>query len=331
MKKGWAYAFVFIILIDSIILVSSVNLDLNHDGSINIQDLQLLVSHYEGRTSYNSSFDLNNDSKVDLFDVVAEARQINNSINQGNSNSSNNNSNSSLYPNMPSGMTTLYEVNGTVATAGGHAFGLTDWGNWIWEGPNSSITSISDPTNPLGTGKVLRFDYGTASTYGTGGAGVSQNWNFSKGTFLRLYVMIRVYIEPGFFNQEGMKFFYWGNPSAGLTPWYVQANTGQIDLADQYQTGTYIVHGTSNTLTTGVWHNIEILVTAESSPGAGDGQAKLWVDGVLQGTTNTEKWLSSSDSPNGFNSMEWYASMNHIYTTDRGAYRLGEFYVAGSN
>ena len=64
-----------------LIFVSSVSLDLNHDGVVNITDLQVLAQHFEGKATYDPNFDLNNNGKVDLFDVVRVARNINLSSN----------------------------------------------------------------------------------------------------------------------------------------------------------------------------------------------------------------------------------------------------------
>ncbi len=88
MKKQVAYVLIFAILIVSIILVSSLNLDINRDGVINMTDLQILASHFQGKGTYNVSYDLNNNSKIDLFDLVSVARQIgvNSSNNSGGGN-----------------------------------------------------------------------------------------------------------------------------------------------------------------------------------------------------------------------------------------------------
>jgi len=79
MKKQAAYILILAAIIVGIVLVSSLNFDINRDGVINITDLQILASHFEGKLAYNSSFDINGNGKVDLFDVVAEAKQINTS------------------------------------------------------------------------------------------------------------------------------------------------------------------------------------------------------------------------------------------------------------
>ncbi len=76
MKKRMIYALISVFIIAGIIFVSSINLDLNHDGIINITDLQLLASHFQGKAAYNSTFDLNGNGKVDLYDLVSAARQI---------------------------------------------------------------------------------------------------------------------------------------------------------------------------------------------------------------------------------------------------------------
>jgi len=85
MKRNWVYVLIFAIVIVSIILVSSGRFDFNNDGTVNVADLQTLASHYQGKSTYNSTFDLNGDSKVDLFDIVSEAKQINTSAGGGSS------------------------------------------------------------------------------------------------------------------------------------------------------------------------------------------------------------------------------------------------------
>ena len=83
MKKQVIYLIIFAVLIMGIVLVSSGRFDFNNDGVTNIADLQALASHYQGKTAYNSTYDLNGNGKVDLFDIVSEAKNVNTSSGSG--------------------------------------------------------------------------------------------------------------------------------------------------------------------------------------------------------------------------------------------------------
>ena len=125
MKKKVVYILISLFIIAGVILVSSINLDLNHDGAINITDLQLLAVHFEGKAAYNSTFDLNNDSKIDLFDLVAVARNVNLSSGGQTVNSSGILFNSDWSTATGSSMTALQDGGKWNSYCGGAALNLT--------------------------------------------------------------------------------------------------------------------------------------------------------------------------------------------------------------
>jgi hypothetical protein len=61
---------------DYIYSFSAVSTDVNNDGATNLKDLELVSSKYntqEGQSTWNPSFDLNDDGVVDIFDLVTIA------------------------------------------------------------------------------------------------------------------------------------------------------------------------------------------------------------------------------------------------------------------
>jgi len=72
----------------------------------------------------------------------------------------------------------------------------------------------------------------------------------------------------------------------------------------------------------GRWQTYEFLFVAESRTGAGDGRARMWVDGRQVASNDRVIWNTA-----GFDGMQWYAEVNRIPTTSY--YRLGELYIAG--
>ncbi len=144
-KLGVIYILIFTILVFGIVLVSSGRFDFNNDGVTNITDLQNLAAHFEGKTAYNSSFDLNNNSRVDLFDIVSLARRVNISSESFSNESGN------VTPYFEDGFEN-YSVGDTLSTSvspNGFSWGTNGYGNYV---PVSSNFSHSG-------NKSLRFSY----------------------------------------------------------------------------------------------------------------------------------------------------------------------------
>ena len=158
MKKLVVYTFVAVFIITGIIFVSSINLDLNRDGVVNITDLQIMASNFQGKGSYNASFDLNGNGKVDLFDLVSVARQVDvSNASNGSGGSSN--------------RTVLFHSDWSTAT-GNSSNAYTDGGKWSPTSPLPYQTVI--PVNndsvgswPTGMTNILNYFFASGESSGT--------------------------------------------------------------------------------------------------------------------------------------------------------------------
>lgn len=160
--------------------------------------------------------------------------------------------------------------------------------------------------------------------------------------------MKQVFIEPEWLQEAGSKWFYLGvaegsrnNTTSPTNIWTgggawaymvcqnsVSQPSGGSEVIDSHEgppKGTY-----SSPVEAGEWMHVEYLLVAESAPGADDGKAYIWVNGVLAGYSASAKWVANDDSAVGFDGMLWYG--HHSGTqTQEASYRLGELLIAGKN
>ncbi|MBT8402968.1 MAG: Ig-like domain-containing protein, partial [Gemmatimonadetes bacterium] len=172
------------------------------------------------------------------------------------------------YPNQPSGMTTILQVDGTDASMPG-------W-HERWSGWDTHVTSVADASNPLGSGRSLQFDYAVGSR----SAGNAQIITFPNGPVREMYIMYRIHYAPNW-ERIGHKNFYWGaqtsnrpNPGSSPTQFYVTHESNGSSKITQQNVGSVNAFWTGDIWSgkIGRWVDVEIHAIAESSPGAGDGQ-----------------------------------------------------------
>jgi hypothetical protein len=241
------------------------------------------------------------------------------------------------YPNRPNGLTVIGAADGSVKESGGSAFGISSFGGWNTTG-QTNVSVVSDATNPTGSGSSLRFKWAASGN----SAGAAAANRFNSGTVRQLYVMTRIYMESGGWDF-GHKFFYIGAPSGSRnntgspTQFYSTRERGDHLRFINQNLGSEVIVDSSDPAPRGAntspfvrdrWLNIEYLMVAESSPGAGDGRMSIWVNNQLVGSDNSVQWTDRSDPTVGFDGMEWYARANSV--TADSYYRLGELYIAGN-
>lgn len=244
----------------------------------------------------------------------------------------------SEYPNRPAGLALIGSFNGSVKQADGHAFGIAGFSDWYDHNKPSDIAVVSDPTNPTGSGRSLRFTYPSDDNK----AGSTTANRFPGGPYRELYIMTRVFMERSGWDRFGSKFFYLGAATGARrgaskpTQYYVdRSSVGRLRVINQHNRPPVLIASLENPPTgsrstpiaQGVWLNVEYLLTAESAPGAGDGRVSVWVNNKLVGTNSAVSWTSKQDRDVGFDGMEWYGEVNSIPATSY--YRLGELYLAG--
>lgn len=224
------------------------------------------------------------------------------------------------YPNRPAGLTLIGRNLGTVKDAGG-AFGIAGFGPWYDHNVASDIAVVADPTNPTGSGQSLRFTYPSNDSK----AGSATAGRFNACPCRELYILVRIFHESGF-ADFGNKFFYVGAQSgqrlnaSSPTQFYADRNGSRLRIVNQNGQSVVAAY-IDNAIALGKWQTLEFLLTGETAVGAGDGRARIWVDG-RQVANDRVTWGATA-----FDGMEWYAEVNRIPTTSH--YKLGELYIAG--
>jgi len=325
MKKEAVYILISVFVILGIILISSVNLDLNHDGVINITDLQLIASHFQGKGSYNVSYDLNNNSKIDLFDLVSVAREVNLSSNSsggvvlGNQSLLANytvNANNTLSGPVPSGWT-LVDVqsfeNGSYNT-GESPVGLISQG-----------TAISTIRAHGGTHSLDSYIKHSFGGYGLKIVGSAINSR-------TVYVSYWRYVtdsDPGYGYMDTNWFMLVRSPPGYGQGFGVQLDAPPPNSCCMALSGHITVFGstlderpfsgTGNLwgYTPGVWQHIEVYLKV-NDPGKTNGELDFYVDGIKKFTCDAATNCPHTDA-------------NHVAgmfanTTD---YATGNLYIGG--
>ncbi len=234
-----------------------------------------------------------------------------------------------LYPNRPAGMSLLDQWDGTSITKA----------NWTELGApwNTKATVEDDSTNPLGTNKVIQVSFQPGDT----NAGAPTRNTFAGGPFSEYYIMYRIKYSANW-QQLGHKHFYWGSPvgsrqNEGCGPccfFTTHEANGQSNVGDQHGAVTEWVIQASNYWDDpddfGVWVNMEYHFICNSAPGADDGAAYLYRNGVLVGQGLAHDWVPAGEAEAGFDGFHWYHQRNDQHTQSEN-YRIGELAIFGKN
>lgn len=219
------------------------------------------------------------------------------------------------YPNKPVGMTMLTRWDGT---------SLTNAGWQLDSAWNNQVSLQADPTNPAGTGSVLRVNFNQGSNVGP--VPVINTW--PGGPYDELYFMYRIYIDPNWDETPGQKIFYWGS-NGFVTAHYatreMAAGEYRFNVQDNLGKPTALSLQNFWSGARGNWVNVEIYAKRESIPGAGDGIVRVYKNGVLQGQSSTVQSF-----PYPFQGMEWYMFRNNVHTQNE-YFLIGELSVWGKN
>ncbi len=290
MKKQVVYALISVFVVAGIIFVSSVNLDLNHDGTINITDLQLIASHFQGKGSYNVSYDFNNNSKIDLYDLVAVARQVGTTVNNGSNESGNVSMGNITHTHEPAGYTAMTE----------RSFDTIDEGTWTHTSDTyCTIVNDSDPED--GSAGRSIFPAGWPA-YGAEPPCIIRYYESPEPSSIYMYFTFKISSN------------WYGNDDSGINKViYLKdatyAGGGDPGILLLYGVGNNALHwrvavqgnlnrnmDANTTMSRGQWHTIEALLTMNSAGSASDGVAKLWQDGQLVINQTNVRWEDSTGS-----------------------------------
>jgi len=230
------------------------------------------------------------------------------------------------YPNQPSGYTKFAEMNGSAIPApignssnvllgSADAYDITNssrYGRW---------SVVSDATAPISPTSILNMSWPVGTPPGNEVA-LLDLWGSSGTQYKSVYesCWFKLMRADGFeIDQTAVKFLgYWGvgNPSSGgvelyqatdgngsstavlpgpFTVWFGQQSWNTI-----YRRMNQNVDVTPR-LTPGVWHQYELVMILDSSPGAGDGKLQFWIDGHLLLSYTDVQWRDSGHTAGFFN------------------------------
>jgi hypothetical protein len=249
-----------------------------------------------------------------------------------------------LHPHEPAGFTPLYDNPGTFLLSSSTAV-------WNTNSYNALAQIVSDPSNPTGSGQAIRR---THPSGGGAGAAKLESWSdlgttlggqgYSGGGMQELYVSHRRKVPAGEagcatnVGGNGFKFFYFGThrdakQGDGANEIY---STGCVNEGLTVQSG-----GGGDTQdffrdlqwpppADVTWH-IEYHFIAESSNGAGDGEAYIYVNGsLIQGGHITG--ISYSDPTQAgrlLDGMEMYHTQHALVSGASHSWLEQEWYVSG--
>jgi len=240
------------------------------------------------------------------------------------------------YPNRPAGTwTTLLNIDGTLAAtdfvdAFGGAFQCDSTCNANW-------STVSDATNPIGTGSVVRIKVPNGET--DPGTPLKKYFNATDQTYYctELYISFHVYLESTW-EARGHKWFLAGVDSASRTNiqnanqfFLTHETTRKAELTSQNDVSVDIIR-TDDALSLETWHHYELHLIAESAQGNNDGEGAGWLDNVEFAGRPPPTYKSPNDSASwhnvGFNGLNWDLTSSTATTQDNYA-RFGELLFQG--
>ncbi len=252
----------------------------------------------------------------------------------GSSESSSSNFSDSLHPNEPSNMNVVFNMTGERK----HFDGWGETSKWANDEEPRNVEILSDgespaPPNPVGSGSVLAY----RTFAGERGGGLTTLDSFSdigSQSYQELYISYWVYHDPNYDLSHGHKHWYgggvFGDDATGPTEYYLShsSNGAMIPTKQTGPTGSQWLAGNDATWKLGEWQQVELYLKGESSVGAGDGVARLWVDGELMGGRDDIQWTDDTDTSTKFDGIQWYPIAGG--TNEHDDYHLvGEFYISG--
>jgi hypothetical protein len=213
---------------------------------------------------------------------------------------------------MPAGMTVIGQNDGSVRDANGHAFGIPGLSRWYTDATRNpdAITVVNDASNPVGSGKALRFRWVPGAQWLSG---VADGVGLPGAPYKQLYVAMYQFYESGWSN--GHKNFYFGPSGNHSAFWIEWQNPGTTRVIPQGRTPVLEIPSALRTV--GRWHLVEMLVTADPQ-----GSVTVWIDGQLAGQRSAQWGVSS------WGEVHWYATSNSIPSVQY--QRLGGLVVAGA-
>jgi len=188
------------------------------------------------------------------------------------------------------------------------------------------LGSVLEVTTPAGVGTPMN----------------ARSLGFAAGPAKQWYASYRIFYDPNF-EVQGHKMWYGGmargarsQGNTNPTQWFITRELDGSSKISQQNAAktTNLCRSVSGAISLGVWHHIELHLVAESVPGAGDGEAHMWIDGReawdCPGGRKGVSWTKPTHTAVAFDGFSW-----QMTTNDKNTYadfiRVGELYISGSN
>ena len=249
------------------------------------------------------------------------------------------------YPNMPAGMDSVFNWDGTTKAAS------TGWTGPDLSADTAEVEVLVDATNPGCSGSVLRFKY----PIGSNSAGSYASNSFTSSILYdTTYVMFRIKYDaaweaighklPGYYgaprNNAGVTHGPGrGNAISSPTQFFTtRESSDKFNFSEQNgaTAGTPIGVFDAWSGVNGNWAALEMLFIAESTVSADDGKFFAWLDGVLVDSATaldlTPNGATACDgvpcTEVGVGGYQWYTTRNDANTI-ASFYDVGEFLFMG--
>lgn len=201
-------------------------------------------------------------------------------------------------PNQPSGYSSIYSNPMGTLPPKNPSMDVFGFQNYF----GTSALSIQNETSVPEFLRVT-FPAGTAGGADYPNAFLAGNAFSSGGDKSRLYIRLRFRISSNWTDNgnTGTKFFFF-NQQQGNNHYVNLTEGGQLLPAVSMQsafgfgTPSGPNHFVAQPLTKGVWHELEILIVA-NTPGTYNGQLRMWVDGALMQSANDMGYFASGTTP----------------------------------
>jgi len=201
-------------------------------------------------------------------------------------------------PNQPSGYSSIYSNPMGTLPPKNPSMDVFGFQNYF----GTSTLSIRNETS---VPEFLRVNFpaGTAGGDNYPSAFLAGNDFSSSGNKSRLYIRLRFRISSNWTDNgnAGTKFFFF-NQQQGNNHYVNLTEGGQLRPAVSMQsafgfgTPSGPNHFVAQPLTKGEWHELEILIVA-NTPGTYNGQLRMWVDGALMQTANDMGYFAAGTTP----------------------------------
>jgi len=213
------------------------------------------------------------------------------------------------HPNEPAGLTPRWPTNPMHTLPTTSPAPPDRYGYKCWPDQCQSLSIVNDPTSPGSDPSVMRIGYPRGFPGGQSPSRFLAGTDF--GGKRRLYTSVYYYLSPNWTNggNVGTKFFFMRAAVDGVQNHYVNL-AGGVD--PPFSTGVFLqkTDGSGNRnlptgpLPLGRWIQLEVYLEM-NTPGASNGVARLWLDGVLKVDESDAEWVARRSDGRTLAEMSW--------------------------